>query len=94
MITRGRVMNGSHCACFPHRQHRYAARYWRQISFRDRIKYSTLEPRMKPAIAFPQYALAVWTLLAPLAVGLIEWFISRHQRSELTRPAGRPGYAD
>jgi len=49
---------------------------------------------MKPAIIFPQYALAVWTLCTPLVVGVIEWFISRHQRSELTNPAGRPGYAD
>jgi hypothetical protein len=49
---------------------------------------------MKPAIVFPQYALAVWTLCTPLVVGVIEWFISRHQRSELTHPAGRPGYAD
>jgi hypothetical protein len=49
---------------------------------------------MKPAIVFPQYALAVWTLCTPLVVGIVEWFFSRHQRSELTRPAGRPGYAD
>jgi len=27
-------------------------------------------------------------------VGIVEWFFSRHQRSELTRPAGRPGFAD
>jgi len=49
---------------------------------------------MKPAIVFPQYALAVWTLCTPLIVGVVEWFISRRQRSELTRPTGRPGYAD
>jgi hypothetical protein len=49
---------------------------------------------MKPAIVFPQYALAVWTLCAPLLVGVIEWFVSRPQRSELTQPAGRPGFAD
>ena len=49
---------------------------------------------MKPAIVFPQYALVVWTLAAPLIVGIVEWFISRRQRSEHTRPAGRPGYAD
>jgi hypothetical protein len=49
---------------------------------------------MKPAIVFPQYALAVWTLLTPLVVGIFEWFYSRSQRSELTHPAGRPGFAD
>jgi hypothetical protein len=49
---------------------------------------------MKPAIVFPQYALAVWTLCAPLLVAVVEWFISRHQRSELTQPADRPQYAD
>jgi len=49
---------------------------------------------MKPAIVFPQYALVVWTLCAPLLVAIVEWFISRGQRSELTRPAGRPGYRD
>jgi len=48
---------------------------------------------MKPAIVFPQYALAVWTLCAPLIIGLTEWFITRRQRSELTRPKGRSGYA-
>jgi len=41
---------------------------------------------------FPQYALAVWTLVAPLVVGVVEWFITRHERSELTRPQGSPGY--
>jgi hypothetical protein len=49
---------------------------------------------MTPAIAFPQYSLVVWTLCAPLIVGIVEWFISRRQRSELTRPAGQPGFAD
>jgi len=49
---------------------------------------------MKPAIVFPQYALAVWTLCAPLLVAVVESLISRHQRSELTQPAGRPGFAD
>jgi hypothetical protein len=49
---------------------------------------------MKPAIVFPQYALVVWTLGAPLFIAIFEWFLSRGQRSELTRPAGRPGYAD
>jgi hypothetical protein len=44
---------------------------------------------MKPAIAFPQYALAVWTLGAPLVVGVIEWFISRRQPSGLRYPVGR-----
>jgi hypothetical protein len=38
-------------------------------------------------------ALAVWTLVAPLAVAVVEWFVSRHQRSELTTPKGAPGYA-
>jgi hypothetical protein len=47
---------------------------------------------MKPALVFPQYSLAVWTLCAPLVVGVVEWFITRRQRSELTRPAGRSGY--
>lgn len=42
---------------------------------------------------FPQYALAVWTLAAPLCVAMAEWFITRRDRSELTRPKGRPGYA-
>ena len=57
-------------------------------------RFPKLELCMKPAIDFPQYALAVWTLCAPLLVGVVEWFISRHQRSELTQPEGRPGYAD
>jgi hypothetical protein len=56
--------------------------------------FPQLELFMKPAIVFPQYALAVWTLCAPLLVGVVEWFYSRNQRSELTQPAGRPGYAD
>jgi hypothetical protein len=47
---------------------------------------------MPHSILFPQYALAVWTLVAPLVVGLAEWFITRRERSELTRPRGRPGY--
>jgi hypothetical protein len=47
-----------------------------------------------PAITFPLYSLVVWTLCAPLVVGIVEWFVSRRQRSELTRPMGRPGYAD
>jgi hypothetical protein len=47
---------------------------------------------MKPALAFPQYSLAVWTLCAPLVVAVVEWFITRRQRSELTQPTGRPGY--
>ena len=42
---------------------------------------------------FPQYALAVWTLGAPLIVGVVEWVISRRQRSEVTTPKGRPGFA-
>jgi hypothetical protein len=49
---------------------------------------------MKPALEFPQYSLAVWTLCAPLLVGVIEWFITRRQRSELTRPEGRSGYTE
>lgn len=49
---------------------------------------------MKPAFVFPPYALVVWTLGAPLFVAIFEWVISRRQRSELTRPAGRPGYAE
>jgi len=49
---------------------------------------------MKPAIVFPQYALVVWTLGAPLLIAIVEWFISRGQRSELTKPARRPRYAD
>jgi len=47
---------------------------------------------MKPALVFTQYSLAVWTLCAPLVVGVVEWFITRRQRSELTRTAGRSGY--
>jgi hypothetical protein len=43
---------------------------------------------------FPQYALAIWTLCAPLAVALFEWKLTRRDRSELTRPRGRPGYAE
>jgi hypothetical protein len=49
---------------------------------------------MTPALAFPQYSLVVWTLGAPLIIGVVDWFISRRQRSELTRPVGRPGFAD
>jgi hypothetical protein len=49
---------------------------------------------MHPALAFPQYSLAVWTLCAPLIVGVVEWFITRRQRSELTRPAGQSGYTN
>jgi hypothetical protein len=59
-----------------------------------RIYYPAFGGLMKPVIVFPQYALAVWTLCAPLVVGIGEWFFSRHQRSELTQPAGRPGFAD
>jgi hypothetical protein len=50
---------------------------------------------MQHSLLFPQYALAVWTLCAPLIVGLAEWFITRRERSErseLTRPQGTPGY--
>ena len=47
---------------------------------------------MHPALLFPQYALAVWTLVAPLVVGVVEFAITRRERSELTRPKGRPGY--
>jgi len=42
---------------------------------------------------FPVYSLAIWTLAAPLIVGIVEWFATRRQRSELTNPRGRPGYA-
>ena len=49
---------------------------------------------MQPALVFPQDALAVWTLCAPLVVAVAEWFITRRQRSELTRPEGRSGYAE
>jgi hypothetical protein len=49
---------------------------------------------MHPALAFPQYSLAVWTLCAPLVVGVVEWFITRRQRSELTSPAGRSRYSE
>lgn len=47
---------------------------------------------MHHSTLFPQYGLAVWTLCAPLVVALVEWFITRHERSELTRPRGTPGY--
>jgi len=47
---------------------------------------------MQHSILFPQYALAVWTLCTPLIVGVVEWFITRREHSELTRPQGRPGY--
>jgi hypothetical protein len=47
---------------------------------------------MHHSTLFPQYGLAVWTLVAPLVVGLAEWFITRRERSELTRPRGTPGY--
>jgi hypothetical protein len=47
---------------------------------------------MQHSLLFPQYALAVWTLCAPLIVGLAELFITRRERSELTRPRGSPGY--
>ena len=49
---------------------------------------------MKPALAFPQYSLAVWTLCAPLLVAIVEWFITRRERSELTQPEGRSGYGE
>jgi hypothetical protein len=42
---------------------------------------------------FPVYSLAVWTLVAPLVVGIVEWTLTRRQRSELTTPRGKPGYA-
>ena len=42
---------------------------------------------------FPVYSLAVWTLSAPLLVAIFEWNMTRRQRSELTTPKGRPGYA-
>ena len=40
----------------------------------------------------PVYSLAVWTLAAPLLVAIVEWVITRRQRSELTTPRGTPGY--
>jgi hypothetical protein len=42
---------------------------------------------------FPVYSLAVWTLGAPLLVAIIDWNMTRRQRSELTTPRGQPGYA-
>lgn len=46
---------------------------------------------MKPAIVFPQYALVVWTLCAPLVAGVIEWFVSRRDNGQVvTRPTVRP----
>jgi hypothetical protein len=42
---------------------------------------------------FPVYSLAVWTLTAPLIVGIVEWFAMRRQHSELANPRGKPGYA-
>lgn len=49
---------------------------------------------MPSILIFPQYALVVWTLGAPLIVSVVEWFLTRRQRSELTRPKGRSGYAE
>lgn len=42
---------------------------------------------------FPVYSLAIWTLVAPLLVAIFDWFKTRNQRSELTTPRGKPGYA-
>jgi len=42
---------------------------------------------------FPVYSLAVWTLAAPLLVAVVEWALTRRQRSELTNPRGKSGYA-
>ena len=42
---------------------------------------------------FPVYSLAIWTLVAPLGVAIVDWFSTRRQRSELTTPVGKPGYA-
>ena len=43
---------------------------------------------------FPVYSLAVWTLVAPLLVAIVDWTMTRRQRSELTTPRGNPGYAN
>ena len=34
---------------------------------------------------FPVYSLAVWTLCAPLVVAIVDWNMTRRQRSELTK---------
>lgn len=44
-------------------------------------------------MSLPIYSLAVWTLLAPLLVAIVDLAMTRGQRSEMTTPKGRPGYA-
>jgi len=58
---------------------------------RSLFNYQTQEFRMS---LLPVYSLAVWTLAAPLLVAIVEWVITRRQRSELTTPRGTPGYAN
>jgi hypothetical protein len=57
------------------------------------LTFTTSPPWSFRMSLFPVYSLAVWTLAAPLLVAIVEWNISRRQRSELTSPQGKPGFA-
>jgi hypothetical protein len=41
---------------------------------------------------FPQYALVYWTLGAPLILSIVEWFLTRRQRSAVTMSKRDPSY--